>query len=108
MESGSLRGVSKNVMPCSSQSELRSNCPEDNCQLPCGLRMTRQARKGERGMPGRQRPKKDVAHCEKRRGVVCRQRTGDVRMGKPGRETHGHLLGEHITQEGGTRGTETS
>ena len=35
-------------------------------------------------MPGRQGPKKDVAHCEKRRGAVCRRRTGDVRMGKPG------------------------
>ena len=31
------------------------------------------AKKGERGMPGRQEPKKDVAHCEKFRGVVCRQ-----------------------------------
>ena len=34
-------------------------------------------------MPRRQEPKKDVAHCEKRRGAVCGRRAGDVRMGKP-------------------------
>ena len=48
-----------------------------------GLRMTREVKEGERGMPGRQEPKKDVVHCEKRRGVVCGRRAGDIRMGKP-------------------------
>src|SRR5574341_750564 len=47
-----------------------------------------QATEGERGMPGRQEPKKDVVHCEKRRGAVCRQRTGGVRMRKPGELKH--------------------
>ena len=32
-------------------------------------------------------PMKDVEHCEKPRGAVCRLRSGDVRMGKPGIET---------------------
>jgi len=45
--------------------------------------MTREVKEGERGMPGRQEPKKDVVHCEKRRGVVCGRRAGGVRMGKP-------------------------
>jgi len=52
--------------------------------------MTRQAREGERGMPGRQEPRKDVAHCEKHWGAVCRRRASDVRMGKPGRANRGH------------------
>ena len=54
-----------------------------------GLRMTSQAKEGERGMPGRQEPKKDVAHCEKQREAVCRRRTADVRMGKPASEKAG-------------------
>ena len=48
-----------------------------------GLRMTREVKEGERGMPGCQEPKKDAVHCEKRRGVVCGRRAGGVRMGKP-------------------------
>ena len=51
----------------------------------CGLRRRAKAREGSRRMPWRQGPKKDVAHCEKPREVVCRRRTGDVRMGKPTR-----------------------
>jgi hypothetical protein len=35
-------------------------------------------------MPWRQVPMKDVEHCEKPRGAVCRLSSGDVRMGKPG------------------------
>ena len=34
-------------------------------------------------MPRRQRPKKDVYHCEKLRGVVVELRSVDIRMGKP-------------------------
>jgi hypothetical protein len=59
-------------------------------------------------MPGRQEPKKDVVHCEKRRGAVCRHRSGDIRMGKPGGATLRHRVAEHIGHAGGTRGTETS
>ncbi len=59
-------------------------------------------------MPGRQEPTKDVAHCEKHRGAVCRRRSGDIRMGKPGRVKRGHRQAEHIGLLGGTRGTETS
>ena len=32
-----------------------------------------EGRKGERRMPWRQEPKKDVVHCEKRRRAVCRR-----------------------------------
>ena len=35
-------------------------------------------------MPWHQEPTKDVVHCEKHRGAVCRLRAGDIRMGKPG------------------------
>jgi hypothetical protein len=35
-------------------------------------------------MPWRQVPMKDAEHCDKPRGAVCRLRSGDVRMGKPG------------------------
>jgi hypothetical protein len=38
-------------------------------------------------MPWRQVPKKDVEHCDKPRGAVCRLRSEDVRMGKPGAGT---------------------
>jgi hypothetical protein len=34
-------------------------------------------------MPWRQVPMKDVEHCDKLRGAVCRLRSGDLRMGKP-------------------------
>src|SRR5260370_920957 len=34
-------------------------------------------------MPWRQEPMKDVAGCEKLRGVASRHRSGGVRMGKP-------------------------
>ena len=51
---------------------------------------------------------KDVVHCEKRRGAVCRHRSGDVRMGKPGWLTASHCEGEHIALAEGTWGTETS
>jgi len=30
---------------------------------------------------------KDVEHCDKPRGAVCRLRSEDLRMGKPGVET---------------------
>ena len=34
-------------------------------------------------MPWRQEPKKDVADCEKPRGVVNERRSVDIRMGQP-------------------------
>ena len=47
------------------------------------LRITKEATKSARRMPRRQGPKKDAVHCEKPRGVVCRRRSGGIRMGKP-------------------------
>jgi hypothetical protein len=59
-------------------------------------------------MPRRQRPKKDVYHCDKLRGVVVRPRSVDVRMGKPPPGNAGGAYCEHIAIERGTQGTETS
>jgi hypothetical protein len=59
-------------------------------------------------MPWCQMPKKDVGHCDKPRGAVYRLRSGDVRMGKPTVANQRYLLVEHIDQEKGTWGTETS
>ena len=59
-------------------------------------------------MPRRQRPKKDVYHCEKLRGVVVKQRSVDIRMGKPILGNARIAIGEHIASERGTRRTETS
>ena len=53
-------------------------------------------------MPRHHTPKKDVASCEKPRGAASRQRTVDIRMGKPG-----HRHGWSPAREG-TWGTETS
>ena len=85
------------------QEESQAQIAEDRR----GLRKTGKATEGERGMPGCQEPKKDVAHCEKRRGAVCRRRSGGVRMGEPGRAERSPGA-EHIGPLGGTRGTETS
>ncbi len=59
-------------------------------------------------MPRRQRPKKDVHHCDKLRGVVVKQRAADIRMGKPASGNAGAAAGESIASGQGTRGTETS
>ena len=59
-------------------------------------------------MPRRQRPKKDVYHCEKLRGVVIKLRAADIRMGKPILGNARIAYSEHIAVERGTRGTETS
>ena len=49
------------------------------------LRITEnKATKGVRWMPWRQAPKKDVEHCEKPRGAVCRRYI----RGCPNGETH--------------------
>ena len=66
--------------------------------------MTREAKEGERGMPGRQEPKKDVVHCEKRRGVVCRRKSRRC----PNGETRQVKHASHLERGEGTRGTETS
>jgi hypothetical protein len=42
-------------------------------------------------MPWCRKPKKDVASCEKLRGVASKLRSADVRMGKPG------MLNKRIT-----------
>ena len=44
-----------------------------------------QAEKSARGMPWHQEPKKDVTSCDKLRGGANNRRSGDFRMGKPGR-----------------------
>ncbi len=59
-------------------------------------------------MPRRQRPKKDVYHCEKLRGVVVKLRSVDIRMGKPILGNARIAIDEHIVDERGTRRTETS
>ena len=49
-------------------------CPVKGMRVPESsrvFRMRQEVTKGERGMPGRQEPKKDVVHCEKGRGAVC-------------------------------------
>ena len=48
------------------------------------LKKEGQARKSTRGMPWRQKPKKDVTSCEKLRGIANRYRSADIRMGEPG------------------------
>ena len=55
-----------------------------------GLRIINQANKSIGRMPRHQAPKKDVASCEKLRGAASRQRTVDIRMGKPGGEKPRH------------------
>ena len=59
-------------------------------------------------MPRHHTPKKDVASCEKPRGAASRQRTVDIRMGKPGGSNVPSSVNESIVHEKGTRGTETS
>ena len=59
-------------------------------------------------MPRHHTPKKDVASCEKLRGVASRQRSVDIRMGKPGWSNVQSSKDEYIVFEKGTRGTETS
>ena len=44
-----------------------------------------QVDKCTRGMPRYEPAMKDVASCEKLRGAASKHRSGDVRMGKPGR-----------------------
>ena len=43
-------------------------------------------------MPRHKEPKKDVTNYEKRRGVVSKQRSVDVRMGKPGSVRLSHCI----------------
>src|SRR2546421_12175505 len=67
-----------------------------------------QATKSERWMPWRREATKDVASCEKPRGAASRPRSGDIRMGEPGR---GHARSSRTESIGvwtRTGGTETS
>ena len=66
--------------------------------------MREEVTESERGMPGRQEPMKDVAHCEKGRGAVCGLRADHVRMGKP---SLGHARLSRASGKGTGR-TETS
>ena len=59
-------------------------------------------------MPWRQVPMKDAGDCDKPRVAVNRLLSEDFRMGKPAAANPQHLPVEHIDQEKGTRGTETS
>ena len=52
---------------------------------PVGKSNRDQADKSARGMPWHQEPKKDVTSCDKLRGAANKLRSGDFRMGKPGR-----------------------
>ena len=67
-----------------------------------------QATKGTGWMPWRQEPMKDVAGCEKLRGVASRHRSGDVRMGKPGWRSPAHPWLNQIGQVEVSQRTETS
>ena len=55
-------------------------------QLGVGFRLYDQANKRTWWMPWQSEAKKDVAACEKLRGVGNERRSGDVRMGKPTRK----------------------
>ncbi len=82
------------------------------CTWPCagydipgklkGKRKFGQANKCTGWMPRHEPAKKDVASCEKLRGAASEQRSGDVRMGKPGGSS------PVIPRGKPTRGTETS
>ena len=63
----------------------------DDCTVFYG-----QATKGVRWMPRQREAMKDVVSCEKLRGAANRLRSGDVRMGKPGRGNALSLCGEYI------------
>jgi len=63
-----------------------------------------QARKCARWMPRYGPAKKDVASCEKPRGVASERRSGDIRMGQPG----GVKALSPALGQGPTWGTETS
>ena len=59
-----------------------------------------QAKKSARGMPWHQEPKKDVTSCDKLRGGANNRRSGDFRMGKPGRA----ILCQRALNQIGVRG----
>ena len=59
-----------------------------------------QAEKSARGMPWHQEPKKDVTSCDKLRGGANNRRSGDFRMGKPGRA----ILCQRALNQIGVRG----
>ena len=59
-------------------------------------RRKNQANKSAGWMPRHHTPKKDVASCEKPRGAASRQRTVDIRMGKPGGSNVPSSLDESI------------
>ena len=58
---------------------------EEERSLAEFLLTTGQADKSARGMPWHQEPKKDATSCDKLRGAAHTHRSGDFRMGKPGR-----------------------
>lgn len=60
-------------------------------------------------MPGRQMPMKDVVHCEKPRGAVCKRNIRGYPNGEtPRGDKPRDQMVEHIDHVEGTRGTETS
>ena len=59
-----------------------------------------QAKKSARGMPWHQEPMKDVISCDKLRGAANELRSGDFRMGKPGRA----ILCQRALNQIGVRG----
>ena len=59
-------------------------------------------------MPWHRLPMKDVVSCEKLRGAASRQRSGDIRMGKPGWGNTQSPQNEYIVLQEGTPGSETS
>src|SRR5512137_2440298 len=59
-----------------------------------------QATKGVRWMPRQREAMKDVVSCEKLRGAANRLRSGDIRMGQPGRGHARSLHGKSIAMQG--------
>jgi hypothetical protein len=59
-------------------------------------------------MPRHEKAKKDVVSCEKPRVGAHDRRSGDIRMGQPGRRNGWSPAAEHIGSQGQTRRTETS
>ena len=76
----SLHNSSKREKPEMDFLQACKRCMEVQCELKG------QADKSARGMPWHQEPMKDVISCEKLRGAANKLRSGDIRMGKPGRE----------------------
>jgi hypothetical protein len=83
--------------------ETPSECEVKASQVSvCRVARGNQATKGTRWMPWRQVPMKDVVSCDKPRGAASERRSGDFRMGQPGRRNGRSPTPESIGCEEGT------